>query len=323
MCYIAEIKSYMKYNAYIMNQVGSIASKGILKPASDAHESYLISLGERVKTLRARRGISRKNLSETSLISERYLAQLESGRGNISINLLRQIAYAMHVSLEDLVREGAERSLEHTFLLQHLDTLAEHEITGIYEAILGQASQTSERVNRIALIGLRGAGKSTLGRALATKLDMPFVELVQEIEREAGMSINEVFSLSGQATYRRLERQCLESTLKRFKKVVISVGGSLVSEPGSYERLLMACYTVWLKADPEQHMKRVIAQGDYRPMAGNVQAMDDLRRILADRESFYSRADITIDTSSDSIQGSLQKLLEDTQIRSKLHKTGV
>ena len=288
----------------------------------DDHEEYLIILGERVRTLRARRGISRKILASTSDISERYLAQLESGRGNISISLLRQLAFAMDVSLEELVRDGPERSVEHSFLLQHLDEMPSDAISKIYALVMGQSDEPSERVNRIALIGLRGAGKSTLGRALAGKLDFPFVELVREIEREAGMSINEVFSLSGQASYRRLERQCLENTVNRFEKVVISVGGSLVSEPGTYERLLKQCYTVWLKADPEEHMKRVIGQGDYRPMAGNVQAMDDLRRILTDRETLYGKADTIVDTSADSVEDSLQKLLDDPQIRSKLDKTG-
>jgi XRE family transcriptional regulator, aerobic/anaerobic benzoate catabolism transcriptional regulator len=306
-----------------MAQSASTQVKRTSQKVIDDHEGYLMILGERVRTLRARRGISRKILSSTSDISERYLAQLESGRGNISISLLRQVAFAMDVSLEELVRDGAERSVEHSFLLQHLNELPSDAISKIYALVMGQSDEPSERVNRIALIGLRGAGKSTLGRALARKLDFPFVELVREIEREAGMSINEVFSLSGQASYRRLERQCLENTVNRFEKVVISVGGSLVSEPGTYERLLKQCYTVWLKADPEEHMKRVIGQGDYRPMAGNVQAMDDLRRILADREALYGKADTIIDTSADSVEDSLQKLLDDSQIRSKLDKPGV
>jgi XRE family transcriptional regulator, aerobic/anaerobic benzoate catabolism transcriptional regulator len=306
-----------------MAQSASTQVKRTSQKVIDDHEDYLMILGERVRTLRARRGISRKILSSTSDISERYLAQLESGRGNISISLLRQVAFAMDVSLEELVRDGAERSVEHSFLLQHLNELPSDAISKIYALVMGQSDEPSERVNRIALIGLRGAGKSTLGRALARKLDFPFVELVREIEREAGMSINEVFSLSGQASYRRLERQCLENTVNRFEKVVISVGGSLVSEPGTYERLLKQCYTVWLKADPEEHMKRVIGQGDYRPMAGNVQAMDDLRRILADRETLYGKADTIIDTSADSVEDSLQKLLDDSQIRSKLDKPGV
>ncbi len=306
-----------------MRRTNPVQQSTSLPLGIDDHEEYLLTLGERIRTLRARRGISRKTLANNSEISERYLAQIESGRGNISISLLRQIARAMNVYVEELVRDGAERSLEHSFLLQHLDRLPQEEITEIYAMIMGQASHPSERVNRIALIGLRGAGKSTLGQLLAEKLGIAHIELVQEIEREAGMSINEVFSLSGQVTYRRLERQCLESTLKRFKKVVISVGGSLVSEPGSYERLLTACYTVWLKADPEQHMKRVIAQGDYRPMAGNVQAMDDLRRILRDRESLYGRADVCVDTSDDTVEESLQKLLDDQQIHSKMPNTGV
>ncbi len=306
-----------------MRHSESISDLRLLRSTVDDHENYLLRLGERLKTLRARRGISRKILAINSDISERYLAQIESGRGNISISLLRQIAHAMNVPIEELVRDGAERSLEHAFLLQHLEELPQEAVANIYAMIMGQARQASERVNRIALIGLRGAGKSTLGQALAAKLGIPQVELVQEIEREAGMSINEVFSLSGQHTYRRLERQCLENTLKRFKQVVISVGGSLVSEPGSYERLLTTCYTVWLKAEPEQHMKRVVAQGDYRPMAGNVQAMDDLRRILADREALYGRADVSIDTTGDSVEQSLQKLLDDPQINKQLHNTGV
>jgi XRE family aerobic/anaerobic benzoate catabolism transcriptional regulator len=288
----------------------------------DEHSDYLSRLGERVRTIRARRGITRKKLSVTALISERYLAQLETGRGNISISLLRQIAQAMNISLEDLVRDGEERSLEHAFLLQHLDKLPEKDISDIYSVIMGRVSEVAERSNRIALIGLRGAGKTTLGRALASELGVPLVELVQEIEREAGMRINEIFSLSGQPAYRRLERQCLENTLKRFSRVVISVGGSLVSEPSSYECLLNNCYTVWLKAEPEQHMKRVLGQGDFRPMAGNVQAMDDLRRILNGRETLYARADLTLNTSDDSVQESLLRLLNDTEISRKLHHSG-
>lgn len=306
-----------------MNQAPSFQDKITVENPLDNHENYLISLGQRVRALRARRGISRKELSNNAGISERYLAELESGRGNVSISLLRQIAHAMSVSIEELVRDGADRSLEHTFLLQHLDNLSQDDIARAYALITGQASQASERVNRIALIGLRGAGKSTLGKALADKLGIPIVELVQEIEREAHMSVNEIFSLSGQASYRRLERQCLENTLTRFEQVVISVGGSLVSEAGSYERLLTTCYTVWVKASPEQHMKRVMAQGDYRPMAGNAQAMDDLRRILLERESLYGRADTTLDTTDDEVASSLQKLLSDPQIRSKLHNPGV
>jgi XRE family aerobic/anaerobic benzoate catabolism transcriptional regulator len=306
-----------------MPQAELIEENFPLKSFIGDHENYLVILGDRVRTLRAKRGISRKILSKSADISERYLAQLETGRGNISISLLRQIAHAMNVSIEELVHDGAERTVEHAFLLKHLDELPHEAIAQIYATVMGQSSLASERVNRIALIGLRGAGKTTLGRALASILGIPQVELVQEIEREAGMSVSEIFSLSGQASYRRLERQCLENILQRFDKVLISVGGSLVSEAATYERLLSSCYTVWLKADAEQHMKRVLAQGDYRPMAGNVQAMDDLRRILSGRESLYGRADITIDTSTDSVQDSLQKLLDDSQIKSKLHNSGV
>ena len=305
-----------------MSSLVPICPEAILDCAASGNESYLLMLGERVKTLRARRGISRKILSKYSLISERYLAQLENGRGNISISLLRQIAQAMDVTLEELVREGREQSLEYNLMLQHLESLTATEISKIYSQIIGEDTQASERVNHIALIGLRGAGKSTLGGLLAEKLSVPLIELVQEIEGEAGMTVNEIFSLSGQAAYRRLERQCLENTLKRKDKLVLTVGGSLVSEATSYERLLSSCYTVWLKAAPEQHMARVIGQGDYRPMAGNTQAMGDLRRILAGREGLYERADLCIDTSADSIDDSLQKLLLDTQINTILSNAG-
>ena len=305
-----------------MRSLVPICPEASLGCAASGNESYLLMLGERVKTLRARRGISRKILSESALISERYLAQLEYGRGNISISLLRQIAQAMDVTLEELVREGREQSLEHNLMLQHLESLTATEISKIYSQIIGEDTQASERVNHIALIGLRGAGKSTLGALLAENLSIPLIELVQEIEGEAGMTVNEIFSLSGQAAYRRLERQCLENTLKRKDKLVLTVGGSLVSEAASYERLLSSCYTIWLKADPEQHMARVIGQGDYRPMAGNTQAMDDLRRILAGREGLYERADLCIDTSADSVDDSLQKLLLDTHINNILPNAG-
>ena len=278
--------------------------------AAETHEIYLKGLGVRVRNARARRGMTRKILARDSGVSERYLAQLEAGRGNISIALLRQVAHAMGLPLTDLVREGPEQAVELTLLLQRLERLSPRELNEAGHLLsrhFGRDPQAG-RSARIALVGLRGAGKTSLGRGLAERLGTPFVEMNNEIERDTGISLTEIFSLSGQAAYRRYERRALERLVAANADMVIATGGSLVSEPGTYELLLDACFTVWIKAKPEDHMNRVMAQGDMRPMAGNVEAMADLRRILVERDQLYGKADVVLDTAGQSLDESLAAL---------------
>jgi XRE family aerobic/anaerobic benzoate catabolism transcriptional regulator len=281
------------------------------EPRSNTGEGdYLRLLGERIRAARARRGMTRKILARDSGVSERYLAQLETGHGNISIILLRQVAQAMGLPLADLVREGPDHPVEFSLLVQSLARLEPKQLaqarTLMTEAF--GASMERERRQRIALIGLRGAGKSTLGAKLAAGLGIPFVELDREIERVAGMSLAALFDLYGQSAYRRYERRALESVIETYDRAVIATGGSLVSEPATFDLLLSACFTVWLTARPEEHMSRVMAQGDLRPMADNTEAMEDLRRILEGRAALYSKADITVATAGKSVDQSLALL---------------
>jgi XRE family aerobic/anaerobic benzoate catabolism transcriptional regulator len=291
----------MRGNSQVV--VGRVGDKG--------EADYLRVLGERIREARARRGMTRKILARDSGVSERYLAQLESGQGNISIILLRQVAQAMSLPLAEIVREGPEHPAELTLLIQSLAKLAPAELAEA-RRLLAQtfgAAMGHERQQRIALIGLRGAGKSTLGAALALELGVPFVELDREIERLAGMDLATLFDLYGQSAYRRHERHALEEVIETQGRAVIAAGGSLVSEPATYELLLETCFTVWLTATPEEHMSRVVAQGDLRPMADNNAAMEDLRRILAGRRALYARADRTVDTARKSIEQSLAELV--------------
>jgi XRE family aerobic/anaerobic benzoate catabolism transcriptional regulator len=254
--------------------------------------------------------MTRKILARDSAVSERYLAQLETGHGNISIILLRQIAQAMGLPLADIVRDGPERPVELALLLQTLERLSPVELAQARHVLANAfgAAMEEGRRHRIALIGLRGAGKSTLGRGLAAARGIPFIELDREIERESGLELSEIFALYGQPAFRRFERRCLEAVIERHQSAVIATGGSLVSEPGTFDLLLAGCFTVWLKAAPEEHMGRVLAQGDTRPMADNTEAMDDLRRILAGRDALYSKADAVVDTAGKTVEQSLAEL---------------
>ena len=258
---------------------------------------FLLALGLRVRESRARRGMSRKMLAINSDVSERYLAQVESGDTNPSIMVLRHVAHALGISLIELI-EPPPNSPEYRLISRFLEQLAPNRLEEALLRLLRDfGSEDASRRKRIALVGLRGAGKSTLGRALAGELSAPFVELDGAIETEAGMTLNEVFMLYGQPGFRRLEQRCLQDIIARYENAVITVGGGIVSNAETFNLLLMNCFTVWVKASPEEHMSRVVAQGDFRPMQGNAEAMDDMRRILAAREALYSKADFTLDTT--------------------------
>jgi XRE family aerobic/anaerobic benzoate catabolism transcriptional regulator len=279
---------------------------------SEEKERFFLSmLGDRVRSTRAARGMTRKVLARDSGVSERYLAQLESGQGNASILLLRQVAGALDLPLTELISEQTPQDVELGLVNQFLRRLPTQKLAQVRSLLARDFGDAVEqRRKRVALIGLRGAGKSTLGARIAKLLDSPFIELDREIEREAGTSLSEIFLLYGQSGYRRYERRCLEKVLEKHERAVIATGGSIVSEPGTYDLLLSACFTVWLKAEPEEHMARVIAQGDIRPMAGSSEAMEDLRRILASRAALYRQADATVDTAGKSVEKSLGELRE-------------
>jgi XRE family aerobic/anaerobic benzoate catabolism transcriptional regulator len=269
---------------------------------------FLSAMGRQVREARERRGMARKVLSQNAGVSERYLAQLEAGEGNASVLLLRSVARALGMPLTDLL-EPRENSVEQRLIHRFLERLPEHRLEDVVFRLMRDfGHEEAARKRRITLVGLRGAGKTTLGSALAKELKFPFVELDREIEREAGISLSEVFLLYGQAGYRRIERRCLERMIETHTEMVMTVGGGIVSEPETFNLLLLNCFTVWIKAAPDAHMARVIAQGDFRPMQGHAEAMDDLTRILALREPLYRKADVTLDTSGERPPQSLLKL---------------
>jgi XRE family aerobic/anaerobic benzoate catabolism transcriptional regulator len=280
-------------------------------------------LADRVKQARARRGMTRKQLARDSGVSERYLAQIESGHGNISVLILRRLAKALNVSVDVLLFEGLEPPVELVHTVEFLRRLSLDDLKLAHQMLLHQFGgvDPAARHRRIALIGLRGAGKSTLGAGLAERLEMPFLELDRLIEQESGLTLNLIFDFRGQAGFRELERQCLEDVVRRYPCFVLATGGSLVSEPSTFERLLSSCFTVWVRASPEEHMQRVIAQGDMRPMANNRDAMSDLKQILAEREVLYSKADVQVDTAGCTLEESLDMLIQalrDTPVRESL-----
>ncbi len=280
-------------------------------PTPSEKNPFLVSLGERARALRARRGMTRKAVAAAADVSERHLANLEYGEGNASILVLLQVAGALQCSLTELIGDVTTSSPEWLLIRELLEQRDEATLRKARIAIgeaLGTGGSDLVANTRVALIGLRGAGKSTLGQMLAEDLGYPFVELSREIEKFAGCSISEIQALYGMNAYRRYERRALEEAIQIYPEAVIATPGGLVSDPATFNQLLSHCTTVWLQADAEDHMKRVSAQGDLRPMAASREAMEDLKSILSGRAAFYSKAQLRLDTSAQPLEPTFQAL---------------
>jgi XRE family aerobic/anaerobic benzoate catabolism transcriptional regulator len=277
----------------------------------DPETDFLEQLGQRVRTTRALRGMSRKVLAKVSGISERYIAQLESGKGNVSIVLLRRVSHAMGAHLEDLIPD-AEAAADWPVFRDLLRKATPHQVAQAKDILAGHGAGAHRAPSfaGIALIGLRGAGKTTLGRILAKKIGWSFVELNKEIEAQNGLSVAEIIALYGQEGFRRMEQAALQQLLARKELMVLATGGGIVSEALTFDLILSSFYTIWLKADPEEHMSRVRKQGDLRPMADDRSAMAELRNILVSREPLYARASAVVDTAGLSVDAAAARLVD-------------
>ena len=281
------------------------------EPEDAVKNPFLVALGDRVRALRSRRGMTRKAVALAADVSERHLANLEYGVGNVSILVLLQVAGALQCTLAELLGDVTTLSPEWLLireLLEHRDDAALRRARVAIGELFGTGGGNARHSPRVALIGLRGAGKSTLGRMLADDLGFPFVELSLEIEKFAGCSVAEIQALYGQNAYRRYERRALEEAIQIHGEAVIASPGGLVSDPATFNLMLAHCTTVWLQAKPEDHMNRVIEQGDLRPMGTSKEAMEDLKGILAGRAAFYSKADLSLDTSAQPLAPTFQAL---------------
>ncbi|HEY0702308.1 MAG TPA: helix-turn-helix transcriptional regulator [Candidatus Acidoferrales bacterium] len=276
--------------------------------------AFLLFVGQKVRDARSRRGMTRKMLAQEADVSERHLAQIELGEGNVSIILLKRITAALNIPISEVFSVEKPNAAAEEALRKILTRIPHRQLETVVSRLSNEfGAQDRDRHGRIALIGLRGAGKSTLGTMLAADLGVPFVELDQEIEKDAGSDLSEIFSLYGQTGYRRIEKKTLERVLQANPRAVISIGGGVVSEKETYDQLLAHCFTVWVKAKPEEHMSRVMAQGDFRAMADNAEAMEDLWRILQAREPLYRQADVHLETSRESVEQSFLKLKQAVQ----------
>jgi XRE family transcriptional regulator, aerobic/anaerobic benzoate catabolism transcriptional regulator len=292
----------------------------------DPETLFLEQLGQRVRTMRALHGMSRKVLANVSGISERYIAQLESGKGNVSIVLLRRVSNAMGAHLEDLI-PATEPAPDWPVLRDLLRKATPNQIAQAKDVLSGNGASAQRRMAfaGIALIGLRGAGKSTLGKMLAKKIGWSFVELNKEIEAQNGLSVAEIIALYGQEGFRRMEQAALGQLLARKELMVLATGGGIVSEPLTFDLILSSFYTIWLKAEPEEHMARVRRQGDLRPMADDRSAMAELRTILLSREPLYARASAVVDTAGLTVDNAAARLSDAVApvLRSDAHAFGL
>ena len=287
-------------------------------PADAPRHPFLVALGERVRNLRSRRGMTRKAVAQAAEVSERHLANLEYGTGNASILVLLQVAQALHCDLSELLGDVTTSSPEWLMIRELLEHRSEPDLRRarqqLSELFHAPGAADRARTTRIAVIGLRGAGKSALGQRLAQDLGYAFIELSREIEQFAGCSINEIHNLYGTNAYRRYERRALEEAIQIYPEVVIATPGGLVADAANFNLLLQHCYTIWLQADPGDHMGRVAAQGDMRPRAASAEAMEDLKRILAGRSAFYAKADLRFNTSDyDSEEAAFRALRQSVQ----------
>ena len=277
---------------------------------------FLMSLGERVRNMRSRKGMTRKAVAMAADVSERHLANLEYGTGNVSVLVLLQVSHALQCSLAELLGDISTSSPEWLLIRELLGKRTEADLRRArvqLTEMFGESGDAKARRTRIALIGLRGAGKTTLGQRLADELGFTFIELSREIEKFAGCQISEIHNLYGANAYRRYERRALEEAIQIYPEVVIATPGGLVSDSANFNLLLTHCTTVWLQASANDHMSRVAAQGDLRPMAASPEAMEDLKRILEGRSAFYSKADLSIDTSAQDVEESYKRL--NTEVR--------
>ncbi len=279
----------------------TVTSAAVESVQDSKRSPFLEALGERVRTLRSRQGMTRRSVALAADVSERHLANLEYGTGNVSVLVLLQVAQALQCSLAELLGDVTTSSPEWLLIRELLGKRSEADLRRArvqLSEMFGEGGNAQERKNRIALIGLRGAGKTALGQRLADDMGFPFIELSREIEQFAGCQISEIHNLYGANAYRRYERRALEEAIQIYPEVVIATPGGLVSDSANFNLLLSHCTTVWLQADAADHMGRVAAQGDMRPMAASREAMEDLKRILEGRSAFYSKADLTINTST-------------------------
>ncbi len=290
-----------------------LSERSVAPSQSDAAltAAFLAAIGREVRRSRAKRGMTRRQLAQASATSERYLAQIESGVGNPSVSVLRAIAQALDLPISALLPEPRAPSAARGAILDLVAQVPESQLSALAKEIAARVALpgSADRARRVALVGLRGAGKSTLGRMLAQHLGWPFIELDRRVEEDYGASIPDLIEMAGTATFRRHERGALERVIAEHEAAIITTAGGIVSNPETYALLLRRTHTVWIKARPEEHMSRVMAQGDFRPMAQNRQAMADLVAILEARRADYARAEAEVDTAGDAVEESFAKLL--------------